>query len=342
MLWQLGAVLIGLAYGAVLQRGRFCFVSGLRDWFLFRSYRILLGIAAGVLVATAGFALLSAAWQAAGQSPTGRLWVLPLGANTVVGGLLFGFGMVMAGGCASGTLYRIGEGYVASLAALAAIVGFFPLGMWVRQHSPWLRPVLPMGQAWLPRWLGLPAAALITLAIAAAFIVLARKKLAASAPPAVADPPLSLKARLLQPISPLAAGVMLAGINIFQTALDRPWGISEPLFWMSASHGDLSGFVQRALVQTRFSPLLLDLGIILGALLAARAAGELAWRRTRPLRLLQALGGGAMMGLGIPLAFGCNVGGVFSGLPSLSLTAWVYLLALMGGVWLAIKALRMA
>ena len=48
--------------------------------------------------------------------------VVPLGLNLAVGGLLFGIGMVIAGGCVSGTLYRIGEGYLASWASLLGIL----------------------------------------------------------------------------------------------------------------------------------------------------------------------------------------------------------------------------
>jgi len=45
-------------------------------------------------------------------------FLLPVGWHTIVGGFLFGLGMVIAGGCASGTLFRIGEGSVQLLFAL--------------------------------------------------------------------------------------------------------------------------------------------------------------------------------------------------------------------------------
>jgi len=332
---------MGMVYGALLQRARFCFVSGLRDWFLFRSYRVATGIAAGLLTATIGFGVLSAVWLASEKDPTARLWVLPLGFNTLVGGVFFGFGMVMAGGCASGTLYRIGEGYAASLGALVAMVGAFPAGLWLRENSGWLKPTLPMGEAWLPRWIGLPGAALLTVGVCLALIALARASRGASYAPENETLRATSESPLQRPWPPLVAGTALGTLNILQTALDRPWGISEPLFWLAASGGELSEFMERALVRTRFSPLLLDVGIVLGALLCAVAAGEFAWRVPRLRRLSQAFAGGALMGLGIALAFGCNIGGFFSGIPSLSLTAWVYLAGLLAGVRLATKALRM-
>lgn len=50
------------------------------------------------------------------------VFATPLGLNNIIGGLMFGIGMVLAGGCASGVLYRAGEGYIT---AFTAIFGIF-------------------------------------------------------------------------------------------------------------------------------------------------------------------------------------------------------------------------
>src|SRR5215207_570924 len=106
----------GIAFGFVLQRSRFCFASAFRDIFLLRHGRSMRGVLAGLAVATVGFAVLMAR-----QVPNPSLGILPPSANVlpigwhlVVDGLLFGVGMVVAGGCVSGSIYRMGEGYVAS------------------------------------------------------------------------------------------------------------------------------------------------------------------------------------------------------------------------------------
>src|SRR5918996_6479388 len=106
--------LFGLAFGFVLQRSRFCFASAFRDLFLLGDARVMKGIIAGLAVATAGFAVLMARLVPEvgfGSLPPGAT-VLPLGVHTLLGGVLFGVGMVLAGGCTSGSLYRAGEGYV--------------------------------------------------------------------------------------------------------------------------------------------------------------------------------------------------------------------------------------
>jgi len=122
--------LFGLAFGFVLQRSRFCFASAFRDLFLFGHGRIMRGILGGLAVATVGFAVLM---QRMVPDPglgviAPEAHVAPLGVHLILGGLLFGVGMVLAGGCVSGSLYRIGEGYLASVVALLGIVAGLGLG----------------------------------------------------------------------------------------------------------------------------------------------------------------------------------------------------------------------
>ena len=111
---------IGIAFGFVVQRSRFCFVAGFRDLFLAHQGRMMRGILAGLAVAAIGFAMVMATVvpnPASGVLPSDA-HILPLGLATVLGGLMFGVGMVLAGGCDSGSLYRMGEGYLGSWVAI--------------------------------------------------------------------------------------------------------------------------------------------------------------------------------------------------------------------------------
>jgi uncharacterized membrane protein YedE/YeeE len=97
---------VGLAFGILLQKARFCFVSAFRDFVAFKDTRVLKGVIAGVLVMTLF-------WSA--QATLGYFrgfWTPAWGLASLFGGFVFGIGMTMAGGCASGTLYRAGQGYV--------------------------------------------------------------------------------------------------------------------------------------------------------------------------------------------------------------------------------------
>jgi hypothetical protein len=70
----------------------------------------------------------------------------------------------------------------------------------------------------------------------------------------------------------------------------------------------------------------MDIGIILGAILAAGLAGRFA--PADPIRMrdiLTAVAGGLLLGYGARLAFGCNIGGLLAGLASGSLHGWLWL-----------------
>ena len=101
------SILIGLGFGIFLQKGRFCFTSAFRDFFAYKDTRVLKGVLAGILTMAGGVGL--AYYLGA---PADRFWLPSFGLSSVIGGFVFGAGMVLAGGCASGTLYRAAQGYL--------------------------------------------------------------------------------------------------------------------------------------------------------------------------------------------------------------------------------------
>ncbi|GAB7092446.1 hypothetical protein JCM18237_27170 [Halorubrum luteum] len=104
--YVLTSVLVGLLFGALLQKSRFCFVSAFRDFVAFKDTRVLKGVLAGVAVMTVFWSVQATFGYFRG------FWTPAWGVGSVLGGLVFGLGMTLAGGCASGTLYRAGQGYV--------------------------------------------------------------------------------------------------------------------------------------------------------------------------------------------------------------------------------------
>jgi uncharacterized membrane protein YedE/YeeE len=106
---------IGIALGLTLQRARFCFTASMRDPVLTGSTSVTKALMVGLAVGTVGFAAvqLGAYFKAGQLADAAKLSGLePVGLHTVVGGFLFGIGAVIAGGCASGTLMRMGEGFL--------------------------------------------------------------------------------------------------------------------------------------------------------------------------------------------------------------------------------------
>jgi len=114
------SLLFGTLFGFTLQRSRFCFVSCFRDPILFGNTRIANALLLSLAIMTVSFPVI----QKIKFDATGVLVgaVYPTGIHTVVGALLFGFGMVIAGACASGTLMRIGEGYLLQILVLGGFV----------------------------------------------------------------------------------------------------------------------------------------------------------------------------------------------------------------------------
>lgn len=100
------AAVVGIGLGVFLQKGRFCFVNAFRDFFAYKDSRVTKGVLAATL-------LTMVFWGTAYQlGYYQEFWTPQWGLTGLVGGFIFGVGMTYAGGCASGTLYRAGEGYL--------------------------------------------------------------------------------------------------------------------------------------------------------------------------------------------------------------------------------------
>lgn len=129
----LSALLIGTAFGFVLQRGRYCMNSAFRDVIFVNDLTLFRSWLLALLVAILGSNLLEQ-FGMMGEGGLTRQVFAPLAA--IVGGYIFGLGIVMAGGCGSGVLYKQGEG---QFAALIATFGF-GVSLIATLHGP-LKPV---------------------------------------------------------------------------------------------------------------------------------------------------------------------------------------------------------
>jgi hypothetical protein len=104
----------GVAYGMMLQYGRFCFASASRDLFAAGVPRMAVGIIIALIFFSITQAILSA-------TKLSTFHPAPMGIHMVIGGFIFGIGMVIAGGCASGSLYKCGEGNGVSMLVIVGI-----------------------------------------------------------------------------------------------------------------------------------------------------------------------------------------------------------------------------
>lgn len=109
-----GLLVAGLAFGFVLHRSRFAFVQAFREPFSTGNAAQAKGMVIAVMVSVMGFAAL----KAGGLRPEGMYVAPTFWAGGFAGGVVFGFGMSLAGGCASGSCWRTAEGNVKQAVAL--------------------------------------------------------------------------------------------------------------------------------------------------------------------------------------------------------------------------------
>lgn len=285
-------VLTGVLVGALMSRGTVCFNAGVRlasagrDWRILRIFAI--AVAVQFLLLPLLFALDVAPLVAAVDGSRPRLWPLA----QVAGGLVFGGGMALAGGCIAGILWKTGAG---SIATAVAILGFAAGELLARGAAA---PAVTRVQEVAP-----PAVSSLNALIGVGFTPMA----------------LVLGAVLLAGLVAVSRAGLAFGVGL---------GTLGALAWVAADaagYGYGLGFAGSAanleaalsagdLGAVSFEPYL-ALGVVLGGGLATR--GPL--RMPDAARTARALAGGGLMGFGATLAGACNIGHGLTGLPLLSL-----------------------
>ncbi|MEX2444241.1 MAG: YeeE/YedE thiosulfate transporter family protein [Alkalispirochaeta sp.] len=172
---ELGGVhwIFGVALGVILQRSRFCFTAALRDPVLTGGTNLLKAVIIALAVATVGYVAIQFGRFGIELNITGSIpgHVKPAGLHTVIGAFIFGIGAVIAGGCASGTVMRVGEGYQMQWLSIIFFIIGSVLGVVI---FPIWRPLLNMGASvYLPQALGgwLPAIVLQTVLLLSLYIL---------------------------------------------------------------------------------------------------------------------------------------------------------------------------
>ena len=317
---------VAAALGWVFQASSFGYASAFRAWMTRGDGS---GLAAGVLVAAVA-ALVIVPVSALGAGYGG--YVQPLGPPAVVGAALFGLGMQLGNGCASGTLYAAGGGSRRMWVVLPFFCAGGVLGSLVLPAALELPSLPPVGLGdRLGPWGGLAA----TLALAGTLAALLLRR---------GPRPSAAQLRAAVAIGALAAlAFLLSG---------QPWGVTSGLtLWGAKAAGafglDLTGNaywswdgprqdLAGSLLAQDSS--LMDIGFILGATCAAAWRGRFGGQPWPPLRgVIGAAAGGLLMGIGARLAFGCNIGAMVGGISSGSLHGFLWFFAALPGCWLGIR-----
>jgi uncharacterized membrane protein YedE/YeeE len=144
-----------------------------------------------------------------------------------------------------------------------------------------------------------------------------------------------------QPWPVMGSALMIAALNVFLFAFDRPWTASDGIRnwgdWLLQSVGILNQ--PDLLSPFLYSGSVLNLGLLLGAFSAALLSHEFGIRKAPSVELIKGAAGGLMMGSGAVLSFGCNIGGFFSAVSALSLSGVAMMLGLGLGAFLGTRYL---
>jgi len=338
--WRQAALfIVGAWAGVVLYHAAFGFTSA---WRVFIADRRGAGLRAQMLmlaITCVVFFPLLAAGTFMGQPLRGS--VSPIGVGVAAGAFIFGLGMQLGGGCASGTLFSVGGGSTRMLITLfffiiGSVIGTAHMGWWTAQPAyPATSIVTTMGP-----WAALAVSLALFGAVAWLTMFAERKRHGQL----VDETKRAFGPRWLAGPWPLVAGAVgLAIVNIATLTIGgRPWGVTSAFAlwgakWFAALGIDVASWsywTAPAQATALKSSVLMDVtsvmdfGIILGALLAAILAGRFApvWK-TSGRSAAAAVLGGLLLGYGARIAYGCNIGAYFSGIASGSLHGWLWLVA---------------
>ena len=309
---------VGGALGFAMQRGRFCVTGAFRDVWIGRNTRWITAFLIVIAVQSVGIFALDA------------LGVIELGARdlapvaTIVGGFIFGFAIVLAGGCATGTFYRSSEGLIGSWVALIFYAGsaavmkdgiFADLTAAARSQTVELRS-LHESLGISPWWL--VGALVVGVGYAALWHLAAEPTLAAL--PAQRTG----LARILfdRPWHAFSTAVVIGIIATvawpLSTAAGRPAGLG-----ITTPSANTVGFLVTGDVELVDWGVMLILGILIGAYIAARGSGEFRLRVPDATTIVRSVGGGTLMGVGAALAGGCTIGNAMVNTAHFSYQGWL-------------------
>lgn len=349
VLWA--AFLLSMVFGAIAQRTHFCTMGAVSDivnmgdWTRMRTWVMAIG------VAMIGFYTLAAAGQI---DPSKTLYASSrfIWLSALVGGLLFGFGMVLASGCGSKTLVRIGGGNlksvvvfvvmgVAAFATLKGITAVARVATVDRVAAEFA------GNAALPNWLG----AAFGLSVVGTGLILALVL-------GIGLIVWSLVGRDFLQFDNLLAGLGIGAVIVAMWwvsghlgyVAEHPETLQEAFLATNSGRAEALSFVSPVAYTIDWLMFFSDksklltigivsvFGVVIGSAIHAIATRSFRWEGFRDAEdTANHLTGAVLMGVGGVCAMGCTVGQGLSGISTLSATSIVAVAAILLGCVAALK-----
>lgn len=349
VLWA--AFLLSFAFGAIAQRTQFCTMGAVNDAVTMGDYTRLRQWALAAGVAMLGFWALALSGQVDPSktlySSSRWIWL-----SALVGGSMFGFGMVLASGCGSKTLVRVGAGNLKSL------VVFFVLGL---SAFATLKGVTAVLRAATVDNVGPQFAGLATLPHAVASLFGLSPAVAAALAALVVAGALILWAlrgpgflRFDNLLAGLGIGAVIAGMwwttgHVGYVA-EHPETLQEAFIATNSGRAEALSFVAPVAYTLDWLLFFSDksklltvgivsvVGVVVGSAAVALAMRSFRWEGFGgPEDLANHLVGAMLMGVGGVTAMGCTIGQGLSGLSTLSATSLVAVTAILAGAVAGVK-----
>lgn len=343
---------VGIILGSVFYRADYCMAGMFRDAFLFRDYSLLRSLL--LLVVTAMFLLYIARLS-------GLIHLYPpptygyASAATIIGGIVFGIGMVMASGCVVGTLYKMAKG---NLTNLIAFIGIIAGSLVYAESHPFWESIRTETVFIKQMFLWEGDVIILIIMIVALMLFLKWKK----------EGKWNLEAYAAGYLQPWKAALIIAVLNILvyifsgwpmgiTTAYAKIGGYIETILYpdhiqslayfsqdsvsINISGVNISGGASSKIDIITFTELALVIGIIAGSFLTSVFLKEFRIYGLPPKKqVISAFLGGMLLAYGARIAGGCNLKFIAGALPLLSIQGIVFVVAMTFGSYLGSKTIK--
>lgn len=326
-------LLCGFLFGFVLQRGRFCITGAFRDMYVTKNNKMFIALLIAITVQSVGFFLLN---------EIGMLNVAPAEnfapIAVLIGAFVFGIGIVLAGGCATGTWYRAGEGLIGSWVALivymlfSAMMRTGPLG----ELNSGLKSLAMTEQKTIYETFGVSPWMLVVILSAVTLFLVYKQlskpkvKLATMKPKKTGLAHILFEKRWNPFVTAVIIGLIATVAWPLSVATGREFGLG-----ITGPSANIMQFLVTGDSKFINWGVFLVLGILIGSFVAAKGANEFRFRVPDADTILKSAVGGVLMGIGATWAGGCSIGNGMVETSFFSWQGWVSLPVMILGTWVA-------
>ena len=326
---------LGLAFGAVLQRSRFCFYCVSRDFIELKDAKGLLGIITALIVGTIGYHLIFGAFLLEPVAPRlpPNAHIAPVSWVLILGSLSFGFGMAIAGSCISAQLYRLGEGLLSAIFAFLGIIIGFVLAF-LSWNYLYLSSIQQAPLIWFPHYFGYQGSIIIQILLLTMLALVLVKLHKQQKEKKIIQQWWNVKWHTY------VGGILVALIAIIAFLRVSPLGVTAEIGSIARTSAGYFNILPARLegldtlrgcitiIKETFwsNNGLFIFGVVLGSFALATFSGDFKIQIPKIKESTRSFVGGILMGFGSMLALGCTVGTLLSGIMAASLSGWIFLL----------------